>query len=121
MRTNWKRKYEQTWRELQEAMRKYMDAEARIQHLPKIIEKEVLPPWLGPFFGLVIILCIGIGSEFHQQLKDLETPILQPYVVYVYKFFPSRYEDKCRRAWKALEHHHSGVNNGKAFAILNEP
>lgn len=123
-KTDWKRKYEMAWRELQEVMRKYMDAEAELSRRPtieKFVERQVIHPLVVvAFFVLTSYFAFLVLYGF-KEIKRLDKPIRKPYPVYVDKYCPGRWEDKCRRAWKALEHHHSGVNNGRAFAILNEP
>lgn len=118
-RKDWRRKYATVWIELQEAMRKYSAVELELVKRPvKFVEKEVLPPIAVAMLIILAGFWLVLWCVADYSIKNLDQPVLQPYAVYIYKDRID-WEDRCRLAWKALEHHHSGVNNGRAFRILN--
>jgi hypothetical protein len=124
--------------EKDEAMRKYMDAERELEGVRKNMSELrcECPDYESPFdvAGLVAcLLCIGVTVILSvwgvSEWLYLKQPIVQPYVVYrthedtaslgACLDVAADYRNRVRGAWKVLEHHHSGPNNSRAFAILD--
>src|SRR6266403_851322 len=90
----------------------------------RIEGKEALPFWLGFLYASLLGSWIALaGFGFMQALRVSHEPIVWPYPVYVscQKAWDTAlmWQGRCERAWTVLKDHHSGVNNGKAFAILD--
>ena len=56
--------------------------------LEKIVEKEVLPWWMYPVSVSVIFCFMWLAIVALDGIHKLETPILQPYPVYINRFGP---------------------------------
>lgn len=73
----------------------------------------VLAVWL-----VFVCFCVAIASWGYIAAVTTRPFVVQPYPVLVYKE-TGPWHDRCRRAWKVLEHAHSGPHNSVAFKILN--
>jgi hypothetical protein len=120
--------------EKDEALRKYMDAEKELSGIRKKMAslREDCPNhpttrWeCGP---VALVLCSGVLIAlifwFVLAFQAAKEPIIQreSYPVYITRGCGQEgvWEDRCRRALEVLAppSHHSGRNNGRAFAILN--
>lgn len=114
-------------RERDSAIRERNDAIVRAEMprlpSPKIeyIEKEVLPIGVAIFLFTFIFVCTVWMVSMYMSLKECTRPVWTPYEMRVTKFVDrdNIWKDRCQKAWKILEHHHSGPNNGRAFAVLD--
>lgn len=106
---NWKKKYEETAgllklaRDGNELLQQKFLAERPV--VEKIVEKEVLPFWHVAYVLGICAVATAICLWCRDAVKKLETPIKEPYPVYVAKYVPpDPYAlDVCKDAWRADE------------------
>jgi hypothetical protein len=87
----------------------------------KYIEREVLPFSVAVFIITLAAVCGAYMLSMYMSVRQMQLPVYSPYEIKVVKYVDrdNLWKARCQAAWKVLEHHHSGVNNGRAFAILD--